>query len=340
MADWDVLTASEEFLADLSHKTQENEGRIGGEFGGPGVVKLSPQIAVKLGHGITASEAATQDFAHKNLDPSVAYVPKVYRYFRSRSASEYGDELGYLFMEYIPGQNLKDLDMESLVKLVPRLVNIVTSLGQISGLTPGPIGDGIPRGYIYGDDGAKTRLNSLEEMNVYMNKRLVSYNQFAKLRRGVDCNYHIDLRRYPLVLCHGDLCRRNIVLRDDGSLCLLDWGFAGFYPRFFEVAALKCILRPYDKLFQGALESATEAMMDLTDEERHDKKLIMYVRTANLRWSFDGPTKEEHDAFIKNLERQAGILPKVGFNSPDQVAAGVDKQEEPDSISQPTVKSD
>ncbi|KAL2825367.1 kinase-like domain-containing protein [Aspergillus cavernicola] len=248
----------------------------------------------------------------------------VYRYFRWRRST---DEYGYLFMEYVPGQNLQDLDIESLAKFVPRVVKIAESLGRICGSTPGPVGGGIPLGYIYGDDGAKTRFKSVEEMNVYMNKRLAYRNDT------------IDLSRHPLVLCHGDLCRRNIILREDGSLCLVDWGFAGYYPRFFEIVALKCTI-PYDKLFEGALEREAEAAMDLADEERHDMKLVTFVRGANLRWSFDGPTQAERDAFIESLERHAKIRQDNGVNSSEQAAAGDEKQEEPHSIIQPIVESD
>ena len=52
---------------------------------------------------------------------------------------------------------------------------------------------------------------------------------------------------------------------------------------FFELVALKCTI-PYDKLFEGALECEAKAAIELTDEERHDMKLVSCVRSANLRW--------------------------------------------------------
>ncbi|RDW61108.1 uncharacterized protein DSM5745_10606 [Aspergillus mulundensis] len=313
MADWAVGTEPEESLVELCHKVLEKEGRIGGSLGGIAVVKIAAHVAVKLGRGVTASEAATQQFAHTNLDPSVVYVPKVYRYFR-QSRIPAGEEYGYLFMEYIPGRNLQDLDVagDSLAHLVPRIVNIIESLGQLRASKPGPVGGGIPLGYIYGDDGAKAAFHSVEEMNTYMNKRL-AYDDKT-----------IDLTRHHLALCHGDICRRNLILKDDGALCLLDWGYAGFYPRFFELVALKCTF-PYDKLFEGALERETELAMGLTQEEQDDMKLVTFVRGANLRWSFDGPTPQDQDAFIASLERHAGLqhddsfpTAEPGKETPDQ----------------------
>ncbi|TBU44082.1 kinase-like domain-containing protein [Dichomitus squalens] len=41
-----------------------------------------------------------------------------------------------------------------------------------------------------------------------------------------------DIR--PLVLTHCDLNMRNILVGDDGRLWLIDWGWSGFYPEWFE----------------------------------------------------------------------------------------------------------
>ena len=40
----------------------------------------------------------------------------------------------------------------------------------------------------------------------------------------------------PLVLTHCDINMRNILVGDDGRLCLLDWELSGFYPPWFESA--------------------------------------------------------------------------------------------------------
>ena len=143
-------------------------------------------------------------------------------------------------------------------------------LGQIKGLTPGPVTGSQPFGYIYGDYGARTTFKSMEDMNVYINSRLQPLNS------------SIDLTPHPLVLCHGDICRRNIILDQDGSICFLDWAYSGFYPRFFEVATIMCAW--YDS-FQESLVQEVESAMNLTDEERRDMQLLLRVRHANLRWT-------------------------------------------------------
>ncbi|KDQ18693.1 hypothetical protein BOTBODRAFT_154660 [Botryobasidium botryosum FD-172 SS1] len=38
----------------------------------------------------------------------------------------------------------------------------------------------------------------------------------------------------PLVLTHNDLSMRNVIIGVDGAVWLIDWGWAGFYPEWFE----------------------------------------------------------------------------------------------------------
>lgn len=263
---WDITTASEEWLIDLCHRANEEGGHIGGPMGGDQVVKLSDHIAAKFGLGVCASEAAMQEFSYNTVDRNIVRIPKVYRYLESKKR----DPHGYLFMEYIPGQNLQNIDLEARKDILPRIASIITHLGQIKSAIPGPVTGGEPLGYIWGDYGARTAFKSIEDMNVYMNSRLQHLNA------------NIDLTPHLLVLCHGDICRRNIILADDGSICFLDWAYSGFYPRFFELATITCAW--YDS-FQEPLVREVESAMNLTDEERRDMQLLLRVRHANLRWT-------------------------------------------------------
>ncbi|KAJ5973000.1 uncharacterized protein N7479_002918, partial [Penicillium vulpinum] len=129
--------------------------------------------------------------------------------------------------------------------------------------TPGPVDGSEPIGYIWGDYGARTAFKSVEDLNVYMNSRL-------KYR-----NDTIDLKPHPFVLCHGDICRRNIILQNDGSICFLDWAYAGFYPRFFELATISCVL-PYVDNFRKPIMHEVESAMKLTEEEKLHMKLVLY----------------------------------------------------------------
>lgn len=74
-------------------------------------------------------------------------------------------------------------------------------------------------------------------MNDWLNNRLILRDKY------------IDLTPYPLpVLCHMDLCCRNMISMEDGkTIYLVDWGHARLFLRFIELASLSC-LNPYDAL--------------------------------------------------------------------------------------------
>ncbi|KAK9357782.1 hypothetical protein V1504DRAFT_436424 [Lipomyces starkeyi] len=92
--------------------------------------------------------------------------------------------------------------------------------------SPGPLHRGISRGLLWEENGKPT-FGTVQQMERWLNVRLP------------DVESKLALEKYPLVLCHLDLAPRNIIKLEDGSVCLLDWASAGFYPRFFEVCLLK-----------------------------------------------------------------------------------------------------
>jgi tRNA A-37 threonylcarbamoyl transferase component Bud32 len=63
-------------------------------------------------------------------------TPILFAFLESNASSKMGlirHRLGYLFMEYVPGSNLKDLDLSFHEKIVSRVGNVIAHLGQISG---------------------------------------------------------------------------------------------------------------------------------------------------------------------------------------------------------------
>ncbi|TVY89959.1 hypothetical protein LAWI1_G004063 [Lachnellula willkommii] len=275
--DWVIHTASEDSLVEYCKQMEKDNGVVGASWGSNRVIKLSDDIAVKYGPGVGPSEAATQELAHRKADPRIVHVPRVYRFFQreDNNASGVGVE-GYLFMEYVSGQSMDEVDLDVHVDIIPRVAKIIEHLGQIqipSNQVPGPIGDDQPQGYLWGDDGAKTTFNSVADMDAWLNKRLALHDK------------SIDLTSYPLVLCHTDLCRRNMILEGDGTIGLVDWGFAGLYPRFFEIASLS-YLNPYDEPYAKPLIQSTEELIGITEEEQRLMGLLRVARAYNLRYSF------------------------------------------------------
>ncbi|PGH03988.1 hypothetical protein AJ79_07221 [Helicocarpus griseus UAMH5409] len=241
-----------------------------------GVLRLSTHLGVQRGCGIRPSRPAMQDYAYKRLDPAVVRVPRVYRFFIDHLTERPLPD-GYLFMDYIPGKTLEKLDATATENncaskaLMERIANIVVHLQGIKAeavsTSPGPVDGGMPHGYLWGDYGAKRVFHSVSDMNSWLNERL------EVIGRSIDLS-----PCYPLVLCHGDLVRRNIIVMedDDGDeegkgaggfdgrrIALVDWGHAALLPRVFEIAAMSCYNDRTNYAYARELEEVTrEAIGD------------------------------------------------------------------------------
>ena len=224
-------------------KLNETPGMVGRS-----VVKISEREVIKFGLGVTESEANIQREAYRLLDPSIVRVPQVYRFFTK-------GEYGYLIMEYIKVQVLTPLDDQ---RLVCRVARILAHMQEFSSRVPGPLRSGVPRG-LFWPENEELSFRNLQDIERYFNSRL-----------GKD-SARLDFGSCRVVLCHLDVALRNILLQEDGTICLLDWECAGFYPRVLEVCAQRIIVRK-DGDFPSRL---LEQMPDLTEEEVAQAKLIM-----------------------------------------------------------------
>ncbi|KAK2735609.1 hypothetical protein FQN55_002193 [Onygenales sp. PD_40] len=276
--DWLVYFLPQQWLIGLCERAKRQNAVVGGLKEGNLVLRISASVVVKRGHGVTPGEAATQRYAYERLDRHVVRVPYVYRYFQDHSDPTW--PIGYLFMEYIPGLTLEEHEVD-IEDISERITTAVLELSTISGpgpgpstdIVPGPIGGGMIQGYLWGDNGTRENISSVEDMNRWLNKRLKLINKT------------INLHPYPLVLCHLDLCRRNIKVTEDNSICLLDWGHAGFFPRFFETAALSCIND--DWKYRDSLCGALKRAKELTDAEQECVGLLLRARAGSLRYIFE-----------------------------------------------------
>lgn len=177
------------------------------------VIKLPGQLLIKYGPSIRANEAANQRRAREILDPEIAYVPEVYRFFTDSRG------IGYMLMEYVEGKPVDSIHTPTMRDKVKKMIEHFTSL---SDPIPGPLGGGSSPALIFGEEDAP-EFFSVADVETWINDRLLPRET------------PISLTGLPLQLCHLDLAPRNLLEREDGSLCLIDWATAGYYPWFFEV---------------------------------------------------------------------------------------------------------
>ena len=134
-------------------------------------------------------------------------------------------------MEYINGRLLSSVEDPN--NYLDAVVKILEHFEQVRHVKPGPFHGGIAYGELWLDyeSIAPATISDIEK---YYNERQLK--PFSKL----------ELARYPLVFCHLDIAPRNILVLEEGSLCLIDWATAGFYPRLFERCALRLNIRQKD----------------------------------------------------------------------------------------------
>lgn len=200
---------------------------------GKRVIKVSDHQVVKWGPDITEEEAKNQQIAYERVDRRIIRIPRVYAFF----SDEHG--WGYIVMEYIKGKIIDPLDDKSAIKKVADVLDPVATL-QRSSSVPGPLcGGGSCHGLLFPDNEDLVS-SSLDAMEKWFNSRLFAHNP------------KLTLRGCELVLCHLDIAPRNLLWQEDGSLCLVDWASAGYYPRLFEFCA-QWIIKGKDGAFNSML---------------------------------------------------------------------------------------
>ncbi|TFK57710.1 hypothetical protein OE88DRAFT_1651587 [Heliocybe sulcata] len=194
-------------------------------FGYPGSVRILSDDTVCKASGsasLILAEVNALEFvrAHTSIP-----VPQVRRVLTGPTRSRF-------LMEYIKGRPLARLWL--CMTLWQRFIVAWTLRSYIRQLrvasaayerrtVPGPMGDS-PQGFftplwMFGDR-FKGPYNTWAEFCDELNRR------YGK--RGLGLFNPTE----DLVLTHGDLTARNIVVGEDGRLWLVDWGMSGFYPPF------------------------------------------------------------------------------------------------------------
>jgi len=249
-------------MSDLSHEIATNEEIA--EFcsaptsnrvlfhiqGGATVVQISSHAVVKFGFHITEFEAQNQQMARNLLDSTVVYVPQVYRVFRFNG-------LGYIVMELIHGVTFEQAWSQHPDLLKTKLLNVMYHFNSIRSSKTGPLAGGPARGPLWAECGEFSP-QDISAIERYLNRRLSKLND------------PLSFGKYDLVFCHQDLAERNMLVLNDGSIAILDWEGAGFYPKVFEICGLRLNRRKENDLAGILLSSFL-----LNDTEEHDIDLIL-----------------------------------------------------------------
>lgn len=243
---------------------------IGGCEGGVLVAKISDEAVVKFGLGVRKEEAENQTKAYTLLSPHVVRVPRVYHFFSNTAPGDW--TRGYLIMEFIKGTMLPLEDQAH----VERVASLLAHFSEIQSDLPGPLQRGGAQGQLWSEY-EQPCFNSLGDMECWLNSRL----------RPSDTKLlgRLALRDFPLVLCHLDIAPRNLLWLENGTMCLLDWASAGFYPRFFEI----CMLMISDGMNGDFEPLLLDSMEKLTSEESSQLGALMRSYGNGVRFYYVSP---------------------------------------------------
>lgn len=235
------------------------------EVGSTRVVKITDNLLVKYGGDTNINEAQTMIFVKDHC--TVLRVPEVHLVFER-------DHRIYIVMHYVDGLDLQhtwdSLDSASRQSVMSQLATYLHELRNLNpaGTAPGPLDRKICNGRwftFYGAGPFQTNQHLVD----WLNHKLEISNVPTFERFTTD---------HPLVFTHQDIAPRNLILDEEGTLWMIDWAWAGWYPAYFEYAAVKsaAIYTGQLPVLSGWID-AVLCIMDAYEDEYHSLKAIEWV---------------------------------------------------------------
>ncbi|KAJ5361097.1 kinase-like domain-containing protein [Penicillium brevicompactum] len=191
---------------------------------GARVVFADSDMVVKFGHGVGLGEAEAMHLASTRT--SIAVPKPINAYIL--------DGVGYIVMSYEAGEPLEQyLDRVPKCdqdRTVQQLRNYVSQMRNITGDFIGGV-DGSPcrDGIFEAGLGDYTKYS----YGPYPNEASFNEGLVQALQDRLPKEFTVrTLKNHKIVFTHGDLHTGNIIVRADGTVVLLDWGLAGFWPEY------------------------------------------------------------------------------------------------------------
>ncbi|OAQ58756.2 phosphotransferase enzyme family protein [Pochonia chlamydosporia 170] len=214
------------------------------EYTGRRIVRFGDHYIIKYGLNVSPVEGENMLLIGKILP---AHVPEVYAIYSTKN--EEGGLVYYIIMERIAGHGLdalwNGLDSARKTEIARKLRSCLDTVRRLP--SPGYFGCIGRRKFedsmfwvAPDDDSLSSTISGPFESESLLNSALIEkylYNsgldQKAAFYRRV---LPLILRGHKPVFTHGDLHRKNVILRENGELVLLDWEAAGWYPEYWEYA--------------------------------------------------------------------------------------------------------
>lgn len=211
------------------------------EHSGRRIVRVGIHFIVKYGAGVSLTEGENMLFVKQF---STIRIPHVYALYSRQNG---GDNLptNYIVMENIVGDSLEScwvsLNTEAKLAISDQLRIHLTQLRQIP--SPGYFGSLGKRPFEHsvfwaGDDADRQVISgpfdSEGQMLEAMVQKYLHNNPGYRKSEYYSRMLPLVLHNHASVFTHGDFQRKNVLVRNDGTLIMIDWEAAGWYPSFWE----------------------------------------------------------------------------------------------------------
>ena len=164
---------------------------------------------------------------------------------------------GVSYYEAVSQQRALELVNAQIVRIPRvRVAAILQHFSTITKNTTGSLGGGPSIGLLWPETN-DLFISTLSDIEDWFNSRLFPAQG---LRR-------VTLQNSKFILCHLDIAPRNLIWQDDGTVYLLDWASAGFYPQLLEFVS-EWITKGKDGNFHGMLLQAMALLSEADMEQK------------------------------------------------------------------------
>lgn len=196
----------------------------------PHIYKINDRILVKRLNGTRTTEATTMKYVRANTSVP---VPQIYDVF---TRNEVHGDLVYIVMEYVAGETLdkawENAGEEVRHALCTRLKTIMEELHAIKSTWIGSVDESPCEDQFFEDHANSGPFQSEVDFKEALGRAVLSKGDGAWHAHVAD--FVRSLPSTALVLSHGDLNPRNILVKDGKIVAIVDWELAGFFPVYWD----------------------------------------------------------------------------------------------------------
>lgn len=197
---------------------------------------MDPATVVKTGRVVRMAEAETMRFVSAN---TTIPVPKVHNAYVD-------DSSGYvaIVMDFVQGENLDKawdrLDSDQRESVVQQLRGYMAQLRQFRGEFIGSIDKTWCNDqYFYDDPSGYGPFETEAAFNLGMVRAMKNDRPWPSVDLTCDM-WTNTMVGHDIILTHGDLDPRNILVEGSTVVAILDWEYAGYYPEYWEYCKAFC----------------------------------------------------------------------------------------------------